>query len=175
MEKTVVAGDLHIQETVVYPKIATALYGAIQQGFLSVRGRLKAAEWKKGTESILQRAFCDQLRMPGTSSRDGFLTLRVYSDAYEIDSFGIEWSLVFLLMVLGPREKSDGHYSGLVLRKEKSAEPDVYSRVGVFKFILSYDDYHNGRHPLSEKEWRSRFQFQSSWSDDCEPETITFM
>jgi hypothetical protein len=59
MEKTVVAGDLQIQEAVVYLKFATALYGTLRQGSLRVRGRLKAVEWKKGTESSPQRAFCD--------------------------------------------------------------------------------------------------------------------
>jgi hypothetical protein len=157
-------GDLHIVDIELNLRIASDTFGAVKSGSLRVRGRLRVAEWKQ--ECFRGRnTYCDKLRLPSSSGPGGFLALRASSDAEEIDGFGADWSVIYLLLVLVSRppepprydwERPKPVYSGLLLRNQGM---DVYTRLGVFSFVPDYD-YHESIHTESEEQWRARFLFR---------------
>ncbi len=174
-----VARDFEIVEVSARPKITKAPFGALSRGFLRVKARLKAAEWKQ-VRGGRPDAHSDRLRVPCASSSNEFLALRSRSDARELDGLGKGWSLIHLLLVLESQEpdsleqsssslESEAGYSGLMLKEEGVG---VYSRLGMFSFTPTFNNYHDSDHPQSEVQWQSRFHFQSSWFADCVAQTI---
>jgi hypothetical protein len=173
--------DVKIIDTQLQLESASAPFGAIEYGNLTVRGRIKRAEWKqerqRGSEVL-----CDRLRIP--YAPDKFLALRAFSDAEELDGFGVDWAPISLLLIWGSSRRSasqesavtvdrgrDG-YTGLLLRE---IGVSTYTRIGIFEFVPEYNPRYEGTHPETECKWRARFPYQSVWFHDSEEETITIV
>jgi hypothetical protein len=159
--------DLDIVDVMTELRTECAAFGAMKSASLIVRGRLQLAEWRKESGG----SYSDRVRLLSHPGKDGFLALRVFSDAEEIDGFGTDWSPVALLLVRGPDPQTTllPTYAGLLL---KQSGLDVYTRLGIFSFNRDYG-FHECNHPETEEQWRARFPFQASWFDDCEVKTIT--
>ncbi|KAH9207654.1 hypothetical protein DL95DRAFT_482452 [Leptodontidium sp. 2 PMI_412] len=136
--------DATITNTQLQLESASAPFGAITYGNLTVRGRIKGAEWKQESQRGSE-VLCDRLRIPHAPHE--FLALRAFSDAQELDGFGVDWAPISLLLIWGSSRRlasqessvtvdrgGDG-YTGLLLRKR---DVSTFTRIGIFEFVPEY-------------------------------------
>ncbi len=100
----------------------------------------------------------------------GILTLkgRIQPAEWKNESVRSSWTPCFLPDLVGkPRRKPKKVYYGLLLKEEGN---DLYSRLGRFCFEREYNPtYCRGE---TKEVWLDRFEFQSTWFDDCEERII---
>ena len=75
-----------------------------------------------------------------------------------------------LLLVEAVSGPNPDKYRGIVLRAK---EDNTYSRLGIFVFME--DDEGTLAPGETEEMWLLRSELQSTWFNDCEPQTITIV
>jgi hypothetical protein len=137
---------------------AVAPFGAVTSGSLTVKGRLRPAQWRRGNPSDGER-----LRLLGAEGRRGILAFSVVSDAVEEFS-DLEWVTVFLLVVVSKRSPHPDTYYGLMLRYRGNK---TYSRLGMFSFPA--DD----RDVVNNEERAGEYSDHCNWFNSCKEIIIT--